>query len=68
MGKLRKTFSANLKLLREQRNLTQEELAEKLKTSARYIQSLESKNPPNVKIDTIESLAKALKVSPKKFF
>ncbi|MFP5386742.1 MAG: helix-turn-helix domain-containing protein [Bacteriovoracia bacterium] len=60
-------FSKNLKVLRLKKGLTQEELSERLGISVRYIQLLESKNPPNVKIDTLESLARALKVKPADF-
>ena len=43
---------------------TQEQLAELTKTSYKYIQRIEGKNPLALKIDTIEKLAKALKVKP----
>lgn len=68
MTKIRKKFSKNLKKLRETKGKTQEELAESLNISARYIQQLEGKKTPNVKLDTIEALAKALKVKPIDFF
>lgn len=64
MTKIRKTFAKNLKKLRLDKGLTQEQLAEKLGISVRYIQQLEGKNTPNVKIDTLEVLAKELKVKP----
>jgi transcriptional regulator with XRE-family HTH domain len=64
MTKIRKTFAKNLKKLRMDKGLTQELLAEKLGISVRYIQQLEGKNTPNVKIDTLEILAKELKVKP----
>ena len=44
--------------------MSQEQLAEKLDINVRYVQLLESKNVPNVKLDTIAILAKVLKVSP----
>ena len=47
--------------------MTQENLAEKLNISLRYIQQLEGKNTPNVKIDTLEKLARALKCKPEDF-
>jgi len=49
------------------RRFTQEGLAEKLGISARYIQELEGKNPPNVKLDTIAALAKVLRKKPFEF-
>lgn len=36
--------------------------------SVRYVQKLESKNPPNVTIDAMEGLAKVLKVDVSEFF
>ncbi len=68
MPNIRKTFSKNLKRIRTKKGLTQEELAEKLDISVRYIQYLEGRNTPNVKLDTIASLAKALKVKYFSFF
>ncbi len=64
MTKVRKSFSRNLKKFRLDKGYTQEQLAEKLGISVRYIQQLEGKNTPNVKIDTLELLAKELKVKP----
>ena len=65
---IRKLFSKNLKQLRTKKNLTQEELAEKLDISVRYIQQLEGRNCPNVKLETIADLAKALSGKPIEFF
>ncbi len=42
---------------------TQEQLAEFSDISVRHIQRLENNNPSPVKIDTIEKIAKALKVT-----
>jgi len=64
MGKLRKKFSKRLKEIRVQKGMTQEALAEALGINVRYIQLLESKTPPNVKLDTIETLAQVLKTKP----
>jgi transcriptional regulator with XRE-family HTH domain len=64
MTKVRKSFSRNLKKFRLDKGYTQEQFAEKLGISVRYIQQLEGKNTPNVKIDTLELLAKELKVKP----
>jgi transcriptional regulator with XRE-family HTH domain len=54
-------------MLRGRKGLTQEELAEKLGIDARYIQQLEGKSCPSVKIDTIAILAKALGAKPADF-
>lgn len=64
MTKVRKSFAKNLKKFRLDKGYTQEQFAEKLGISVRYIQQLEGKNTPNVKIDTLELLAKELKVKP----
>lgn len=66
MSVVRKRFAKNLKSLRKAR-MTQEELAEKKNFSVRYVQKLESKNPPNVTLDTLEDLAKILKVDASEF-
>ena len=55
-----------LKQERNKANLTQEDTAELIGVSVRYYQMLESKNPTAIKIDTIEKLAKAFKISPSK--
>lgn len=61
MATARKRFGKNFKRLRRER-MTQEEFAEKRNISVRYVQKLESKNPPNVTIDALEGLTKVLKV------
>ena len=67
MTKIRRAFARNLKTIRLEKGQTQEELAEKIGISVRYIQLLEGKNTPNVKLDTLETLAKALNVHPSDF-
>lgn len=61
LSKLRKKFAKNLKQIRLDKGMTQEMLAEKLDISLRYVQQLEGRNTPNVKLDTLEKLSKALK-------
>ncbi len=64
MGKqIRLKFGRRIIQLRKQRGWTQEELAEYADLAVRQIQYLESKNPSPAKIDTIEKLAKAFKIS-----
>lgn len=53
-----------IKELRSKRGYTQEKLSEVAGIDYKYIQRIEGKNPPALKIDTIEKLAKALKVKP----
>ncbi|HET9552221.1 MAG TPA: helix-turn-helix transcriptional regulator [Anaeromyxobacteraceae bacterium] len=57
------TVASNIKLLREQRNLSQQALARKARISVSYVSMLErgARTPP---LDTVEVLAKALGVAP----
>lgn len=61
---IRLNLGKKMKELRKKCGYTQEKLSEVAKLDYKYIQRLEGKNPPAVKIDTIEKLAKALKVKP----
>lgn len=64
---IRIKFARRLRELRLRRKWTQEKLAEYADLAYRHVQRLEStKNPPPAKIDTIEKLAKAFKISPAK--
>ena len=57
-------FAKRLRELRLRKKWTQEELAEYADLAYRHVQRLEStKNPPPAKIDTLNKLAKAFKVS-----
>ena len=60
---IRLKFSRRLRELREKKNLTQQELAELADLDYKHIQRLESKNPTDPKLETIEKLAKAFGVS-----
>ncbi len=56
------------KRIREARlkvGLTQEALSEKAGVDYKYLQRMEGKTPPNLKLETIEKLAKALKACKK---
>lgn len=53
-----------IKELRVKREITQDKLAELIVTSYKYLQRIEGKNPPDVRLSTIIRLAKALKVKP----
>lgn len=62
---IRIKFAIRLKKLRLKKDWTQEELAEYADMAYRHVQRLEStKNPPPAKIDTIEKLASAFKITP----
>ena len=52
-----------IKQLRNDCDYTQEKLAEVADIDYKYLQRIEGKTPPNVKLETLERLAKALKVS-----
>jgi len=52
--------------LRNKRGFTQEEFSELAGIDYKYFQRIEGKNPPALKIDTIEKFAKVLKVAPSK--
>ena len=53
-----------IKEYRRKHGITQEQLAELIETSYKYIQRIEGKNPPDIRLTTIIRLAKALKVKP----
>ncbi len=55
-----------VKEFRRKRKITQERLAELTETSYKYIQRIEGKNPPDIRLTTIVRLSKALKVKPYK--
>jgi len=65
---IRRKFGKRIYQLRVRRSWTQEELAEKADISVRHIQRLEAKSPSPVKIDTIEKIANAFKISLSKMF
>jgi len=50
--------------VRQRRGLTQEELSEMAGIDYKYLQKIEGKSPPNMKLETIEKIAKALKTPP----
>jgi len=55
-------FGQKLRVLRKAQGITQEKLSEMIKTSYKYIQRIEGKTPPDIRLSTIERIAKALKV------
>jgi transcriptional regulator with XRE-family HTH domain len=61
---IRLKLGRKIKELRKKYTYTQEKLSEIADIDYKYIQRIEGKRPPAVRIDTIEKLAKALKVKP----
>ncbi len=57
-----------IKKLRKKYGYTQEKLSELTNIDYKYIQRIEGKNPPAIKIDTIERLANALKIKLSELF
>ncbi len=53
-----------IKAFRRKRGITQEQLAELIDTSYKYIQRIEGKNPPDIRLTTIMRLAKAFAITP----
>ena len=53
-----------MKELRKKRGYTQQKLAELADVEYKHIQRLESKNPCDIKLTTLNKLTKALKVGP----
>ena len=61
---IRLKLGKKIKELRLKCGYTQERLLEEAQIDYKYLQRIEGKNPPALKIDTIGKLAKALKVKP----
>jgi transcriptional regulator with XRE-family HTH domain len=61
---LRDTFAANLRRLRNERNLSQDELAYVAEISRSYLSQIETGEKYHASLKTIEKLAVALGVEP----
>lgn len=61
---IRLQLAKNVKKFRKKRGLTQTKLADATSIDWKYIQRIEGKNPPNIRIETLSRLAKALKTTP----
>lgn len=60
-------FSKRLRHLRQKYGYTQQELSELADIEYKHIQRLESRSPCDVKLSTLEKLARAFKMSLSKF-
>lgn len=63
MDKITQDFSRTLKRLRIEKNLTQEELAQRSGVDYKYFQKLEGQTPSSPTLSTLEKLAKGLNIS-----
>lgn len=61
---IRLKLAKRVRELREKNKMTQEQLAEITGIDYKHIQLLESKKPRAARLDTIEKLAKAFKITP----
>jgi len=61
---IRLKVAKKIRSLRKKRGYTQEKLSELAGIDYKYLQRIEGKKPPALKVDTIERLAKALQVRP----
>lgn len=66
MTTVNQKLAQRLKNLRAKHKLTQEKLAEISGVDYKHIQLLESIKAPAAKLDTLEKLAKAFKITPSK--
>lgn len=62
MDTIRTKLGQRIRRFRLAKKLTQDGLAELTGIDYKYIQKIEGKKPPAVRIDTIQKIAKALKV------
>ena len=65
---VRLRLGKRIKELRKKRRFTQEKFSELANIDYKYLQRIEGKNPPALKVDTLEKLAKVLKVSLSRLF
>mgnify|MGYP000639799784 CR=1 FL=1 len=62
MKDIKKIAGQNIRRFRIKKGLTQVELADKAGITYKYLQKIEGKNPPNLKIDTIAKISSTLGV------
>jgi len=65
-GSIKLKLGRKIKSTRQKLGYTQEKLSEATGIDYKYIQRIEGRSPPNLKIETIARIAKALKISPSK--
>lgn len=62
MKNIKLEVGKKIKELRRKQGITQENLASLADIDYKYLQKIEGKSPPNLKIETLEKLAKALNI------
>lgn len=60
---LRLKLSKKIKELRKKNGYTQERLSELARIDYKYLQRIEGKTPPNLKLETLKKIANAFKIS-----
>lgn len=60
---IRLKLGKKIRELRDKRGFTQEKLSEIADIDYKYIQRIEGKNPPNLKLETLEKFAKTFNIS-----
>lgn len=63
---IRRDLGEKIKETRRKLGYTQERLSELANMDYKYIQRIEGKNPPDIRVETIQRIAKALKTTPSK--
>ncbi|MCK4326237.1 helix-turn-helix transcriptional regulator [bacterium] len=63
---IRLKLGERMKQLRKSGGYTQEKLAGLANIDYKYLQRIEGKNPPNIKLETLEKLAKAFNITTSK--
>lgn len=60
----RKQLAKRIRALRSKRGLTQEQFAEKIGIKYKYYQEYEGKRPRDIRLSTLEKIAKGLGMTP----
>jgi len=63
-----KCLQSNLRRLRKERGLTQQEMAERAGLDYKYYQRIEAGNWPGLQLRTVDKLAKALRIEVAELF
>jgi len=63
---IRRDLGKKIKETRRRLGYTQERFSGLVNIDYKYIQRIEGKNPPDIRVETIQRIAKALKTTPSK--